>query len=276
ELLQEIRKQSGHEYFQLPRPYNILCRASQEGPVVILNGHEDGCDGIIIPHPTSEPVHVALPNVTLALLIAHQRDLAQLLSHCNVRTRGDSVSTRLFGNQEGFKSRKTEECFSDLLTWIWVNIVDPVYRVLASHGIHSGRLWWLPTGSFAGLPLHACPPTDQFIHSYTATLGSLLDTQAKKRASVPYKVGVVGVTHTGPGNMNYLKGVEQEVKRISSVIEDHHLECLEGEQTTPDAVKNQLQNCSWVHLACHGIQDLKEPIKSHLLLYDGVLELESI
>ncbi|KAJ7785152.1 hypothetical protein DFH07DRAFT_763759 [Mycena maculata] len=268
QLLQEIRKQPGLEYFLLPRPYNVLCKASQEGPVVILNSHEDGCDGIIIPNPMADPVAVALPNVTLALLKAQQDDLKQLLSRCNVRTRGESVSTRLFGHREGFKSRKIEECFSDLLTWLWENIVDRVYEVLASLDIHNGRLWWLLTGSFTGLPLHACPPTNQFIHSYTATLGSLLEAREKTTATVPHKIGVVGVTHTGPGNMHYLKGVAVEVKMISSVIKDPNLECLEGENATPDAVKSQLQNCSWVHLACHGVQDLNEPTQSHLLLYN--------
>ncbi|KAJ7751785.1 CHAT domain-containing protein, partial [Mycena maculata] len=202
--------------------------------------------------------------------------LEQLLNRCNARTRGDSVSTRLFSHREGFRYWKIEECFSELLTWLWDNVVDPAYQVLASHGIHSGRLWWLPTGSFTGLPLHACSPTNQFIHSYTSTLGSLLEARIVRTASVPYKVGVVGVTHTGPGNSYYLKGVELEVEKISSVIMEPNLECLEGEQATPDAVKNLLQNCSWVHLACHGKQNLREPIKTHLSLYNGMLELETI
>ncbi|KAJ7897782.1 CHAT domain-containing protein, partial [Mycena leptocephala] len=138
------------------------------------------------------------------------------------------------------------------------------------------RLWWLPTGSFTGLPLHACPPTNQFIHSYTATLGSLLQSQAQKPANITLKVGVVGVTHTGPGGRNYLKGVEEEVEKICSIIKSPNRECVVGIQATPDAVKHQLQNCSWVHLACHGTQDLIEPTKSRLLLYDGELELETI
>ncbi|KAJ6569727.1 hypothetical protein DFH09DRAFT_917738, partial [Mycena vulgaris] len=37
-----------------------------------------------------------------------------------------------------------------------------------------------------------------------------------------------------------------------------------------------LQDCSRLHLACHGKQDLLKPTKSHLLLYRGVLELEAI
>ncbi|KAJ7745917.1 CHAT domain-containing protein [Mycena maculata] len=276
ELLQAIRKLPGFEHFLLPQPYKILCRASQGGPVVILNSHENGCDGIIILNPMSDPVHVPLSNVTLHLLKLHQDDLKELLSYCNVRTRGESVSTRVFGGREGFRSRNIEEHFTDLLIWLWNNVVEPIYQALASHDIHKGRLWWLPSGSFTGLPLHACPPTDQFIHSYTATLGSLLAAQAKKPSITQQKVGVVGVTHTGLHGENYLKGVEQEVQKIFSVIKDPSLEYLKGEQATPAAVQNQLQTCSWVHLACHGTQDVIEPTKSRLLLYNGVLELETI
>ncbi|KAJ6559933.1 CHAT domain-containing protein [Mycena capillaripes] len=276
QLLEDIRKQPGHKYFLKPKPYSVLRRVSRGGPVVILNSHKDGCDGIIILNPTSDPVHIVLPNVTLELLKSQQTVLKQLLGRCNVRTRGDSVSTRLFGGRQGFTSKTIEESFEDMLSWLYKNVVDPVYQLLASNGVHNGRLWWLPTGSFTGLPLHACAPTNQFIHSYTATLGSLLEAQDKKPSMKPYKVGVVGVTHTGLGRMNYLQGVKQEVQNICSIIQSSNLECLNGQQATPDAVKDQLQNCSWVHLACHGIQDLVEPTKSRLLLYDGVLELETI
>jgi CHAT domain-containing protein len=126
-----------------------------------------------------------------------------------------------------------------------------------------------------GLPFHACPPNNQFIHSYTVTLGSLLEDQKKSSLNSP-TVGVVGVTHTGPAGANSLKGVAQEVKEILSVIPKPQVECVEGQQATVDAVKFQLQHCSWLHLACHGKQDLVEPTRSHLLLYGGSLELETI
>ncbi|KAJ7724723.1 CHAT domain-containing protein [Mycena maculata] len=233
ELLQIICKQPGLQHFLLPPPYRVLCHASQQGPVVMLNSHKDGCDGIIILNPMSDPVHVAFPNASLK---SQQSTLKKLLNRCDVRTHGESVS----------------------------------------HGIHNGRLWWLLSGSFIGLPLHACPPTNEFIHSYTATLGSLLAAQAKNPSNTHYKLGVVGVIHTGPGGVNYLKGVKQEVDKICSVIKVPKLVCLKGDQATPDAVKAQLQSCSWVHLACHGVQDLREPTKSRLLLYGRVLELGTI
>ncbi|KAJ6580493.1 CHAT domain-containing protein [Mycena vulgaris] len=273
-LLEEIRKQPGLEYFLLPKPYKALAHASQGGPVVILNSHHDRCDGIIILDPASNPVHVSLPNVTLALLKLQQEALKQLPGRSNVRTHEESASDRLIGRHELFVSKTLEEFFTELLTWLYANVVAPIYQVLELHGIHNGRLWWLPTGALTGLPLHACPPTNQFVHSYTATLGSLLDAYSKK-SSTPPKVGVVGATHTGSG-AHRLSGVEKEVKKILFIIKTCPVECLEGHEATPHAVKLQLQDCSWVHLACHGKQDLLEPTKSHLLLYQGVLELETI
>ncbi|KAF8164171.1 CHAT domain-containing protein [Mycena galopus ATCC 62051] len=274
-LLEEIRKQPGLEYFLCPKPYSALSYASQGGPVVILNSHKSNCDGIILPDPTSEPVHVPLPSIKLDMLQSQQVILKQLLGPLNVRIRGESDSSRLFGAHEQFTSKPSKECFADLLTWLWVHIVGPVYQVLDSLGIHNGRIWWLPMGAFTGLPFHACPPTDTFIHSYTATLGSLLDAYTKKPSGTQDRFGIVGVTQTGPGE-NYLGGVEQEVRKIQSIIKSCPVKCLDGHQATVDAVKLQLQDCSWMHLACHGKQDSLDATKSCLRLYRGDLELDTI
>jgi CHAT domain-containing protein len=37
-----------------------------------------------------------------------------------------------------------------------------------------------------------------------------------------------------------------------------------------------MQDCNWLHLACHGVQKPKEPTKSALILQDGHLTLEEI
>ncbi|KAJ7672091.1 CHAT domain-containing protein, partial [Mycena rosella] len=51
---------------------------------------------------------------------------------------------------------------------------------------------------------------------------------------------------------------------------------LVGEQETVDAVQNQLKNCSWIHLAYHGEQNMHDPPRSCLRLYKGTLELGAI
>ncbi|KAJ7722432.1 CHAT domain-containing protein, partial [Mycena maculata] len=292
-LLRQIRKQPGHEYFLLSKPFADLRLSSKRGHIVILNSHPDSCDGIIILGPSSEPVHLKI-NVTVEELKFKQNSLEELLSRCNVRFRGESESSRLVGQQELYSSKSSQECFSDLLEWLWIRVVEPVYKILASvsnlsfpgltpsnhcsctqHGFLSGRLWWLPTGAFTSLPLHACAPSDQFIHSYTATLGSLVDSN-RRAFNTQTRLGVVGVSQTDSRGANYLKGVAEEVDSVVSIVPKSQVECLQDQQATPAAVQAQLQSCSWLHLACHGKQDLFEPTKSHLLLYGGTLELETI
>ncbi|KAJ7677112.1 CHAT domain-containing protein [Mycena polygramma] len=272
-MLDDIRKTPGCEDFLFQKPYNVLCGASQGGPVVILTSHPKQCTAIIIQNPTTQPFHVPLPNTTLALLKSQQASLKLLLGRCNVRSRGQP---RLFGRPEGASSKPVPECFDAILTWLWTNIVDPVYQALKSCGISTGRLWWLPTGAFTGLPLHASPPTDEFIHSYTTTLASLLDAYAKK-PRIPPKLAVVGVTHTDSKGSDYLRGVDEEVKNIMSIVKEPPVHCLLGKNATVDTVKDELQQCSWVHLGCHGIQSPGDPaVKSHLKLYEGDLDLETI
>jgi CHAT domain-containing protein len=95
-------------------------------------------------------------------------------------------------------------------------------------------------------------------------------------SNVPYKLGVIGISFTNSSHANYLKGVDLEVKNILSVVPESYVKCITDQQATPDAVKAQLQKYSWFHLACHGMQDLSEPTKSHLLLYEDTLELATI
>jgi hypothetical protein len=125
-LLEDIRKQPGFEFFLLPKSYDHLCHASQGGPVVILSSHQDYCDGIIIPNPTSDPVHVPLPNATLQLLKSQGQTLKELLGHCNVRHRGQSLASGNFGQHEDL----TQKSFKEILDWLWLHVLNPIYQVL--------------------------------------------------------------------------------------------------------------------------------------------------
>jgi CHAT domain-containing protein len=51
---------------------------------------------------------------------------------------------------------------------------------------------------------------------------------------------------------------------------------LEGAEATTDKVKTEMKAHNWVHFACHGIQDISDPLKSGVYLYDGRLELLEI
>ncbi|KAJ6540119.1 CHAT domain-containing protein [Mycena vulgaris] len=273
-LLAEIRKRPDFENFLLPKSYSVLRKAAENGPLIILNAHKNRCDCIILLNPASDPLHVQLPDVTAAGL-EHQKEILKgLLSRCNVRSR-DSDSTRLFAGREGSQSKSVHESFEEMLAWLWKNVVGLIYQALENNNLFDGRVWWCPTGAFTGLPLHAAAQSDQFISSYTATISALLEAQSSPESEFP-KLGLVGVTHSGGRWQAALPGVKKEIDVVSALAGSHLSKSLVGDQATVDAVTKQLQNCEWVHLACHGKQDLLDPPKSCLQLYGGTLELETI
>ncbi|KAJ7280595.1 CHAT domain-containing protein [Mycena rebaudengoi] len=287
-LINEIWSRPGLENFLRPKPYRDLCQASQHGPIVVLNSHHDHCDSIILLNPTSDPLHLPLPSVSVHHLKAQKSLLRDLVKGRNVRSR-ELPQARLYGYQEGI-----EVGLDGYLSWVWTCIVQPIYVALNAvssthlvkcviihwflqNGITSGRLWWCPTGDFTGLPLHAADSADTFIQSYTPTLGALLEANSKTPSIDPPLIGLVGVTHTGPRRDQELPGVEEEITVIGSIARKRYqVQSLIGENTTVDSVKQALNDCAWMHLACHGEQNIIEPPKSCLQLYGGTLELETI
>jgi CHAT domain-containing protein len=51
---------------------------------------------------------------------------------------------------------------------------------------------------------------------------------------------------------------------------------LEDSKATKENVKAEMKSHSWAHFACHGVQDVQEPLESSLCLHDGHLELLEI
>ncbi|KAJ7229878.1 CHAT domain-containing protein [Mycena pura] len=273
-LLEKIRVCSGFENFLRPMSYDDISRACRNGPVIVLNAGSRRCDALILRRPRAEPIHIPLPEVSSENLEQQRSTLLKVLRHCNARTR-EVQSSRLFGRREGLSSKSTAEYFEDILNWLWKSVISPLLQVLESDEYAEGRIWWCLTGAFVGLPVHAASKSDKFIHSYTSTLGALNDGYLRNSSAIP-TVGVVGVTHSRKASEGILPGVEQEVKVIKSIVGQSKIHSLVGSQATMVAVKIALQQCSWIHLACHGKQDLVDPPKSRLQLYEGNLELEAI
>jgi tetratricopeptide (TPR) repeat protein len=128
-LIANIRRQPGNESFLRPQPYKHLRQASKNGPIVILNSHFNHFDALIILHSEPRPLHIPLPDVTVEKLRYQKSLLKDVLKSCNVRSR-ESESTRLFGSRESFTLKPTQECFEDLLSWLWACVVSCIYKAL--------------------------------------------------------------------------------------------------------------------------------------------------
>jgi CHAT domain-containing protein len=129
------------------------------------------------------------------------------------------------------------------------------------------------------MPVHAAGIYDDhsanfvsnyIISSYTPTLTALLSRPRAKTAL--FKMSVV-IEPDAPG-CSRLPGTEEELSRIRQWVPHTWLTVLSSPSI--QKVAEHLQPSSLIHFACHGIQDLKNPLDSGLILSDGPLKVSNI
>lgn len=74
-----------------------------------------------------------------------------------------------------------------------------------------------------------------------------------------------------------LPKTEEEIAKIQTHASGLSVISLGGSKATVDSVAKGMQDCTWIHLACHGVQRVDDPLKSALILHEGKhLELREI
>ncbi|KAJ3476426.1 hypothetical protein NLI96_g11167 [Meripilus lineatus] len=145
------------------------------------------------------------------------------------------------------------------------------------------RIWWCCVGEFSFMPIHAAgiykgemctSVSDYFISSYTPTIKALL--RARER-SLPTGCKVLTVAQPNPGaSMIKLPSVKDELQKILEIVPHNNLIPLgnsekpdpDGKDTTVENVVSKLPDANILHIACHGVQDKKDPLKSGFILAD--------
>lgn len=146
------------------------------------------------------------------------------------------------------------------------------------------RIWWCCLGEFSFLPIHAAgiyrgnSPTclsDFFVSSYTPSLGALIDA---RKCPIPKELKVLAAAQSTPGGTwNPLTNVVSELEEIGKIVPPENLVYLAGndqldftgEHTSVQNVLEKLPEASVLHLACHGEQDMHNPVKSGFILANG-------
>ncbi|KAJ7024631.1 CHAT domain-containing protein, partial [Mycena alexandri] len=246
--LEAVRKLKDFDDFLLPKSISNLRKASSNGPVILLNAADSGCDALVV---TQDDVkHIPLPDISI--------ETTQRL--------GDILRTAL--SLHGARSDTLQALLQPIPT-------NPRLKAKQEDKDIHTRIWWCPTGSLAVLPIHAAgiyegdnpeSLSDYTISSYTPTL----DHDPKMLAVIQPEM---------PGDRCFdLPFTLEELCMIEQHVPRTRLTRLgtKEEPTSVGRVLSFLPDASFVHFACHGSQDLENPLESALLLGDGDLKVSKI
>ncbi|KAG9078681.1 hypothetical protein FRC06_008244, partial [Ceratobasidium sp. 370] len=142
------------------------------------------------------------------------------------------------------------------------------------------HITWCATGPLAFLPIHAAgyyddPPSrvfDYVVSSYTPTLSAML---ASHRTPTEFR-GILAVGQANTAGCTPLPGTVAELEAISAQAGSVCYTQIDGENATREAILAGMETHDWVHLACHGSQNIADPTKSAFHLHDGTLDLATI
>jgi CHAT domain-containing protein/tetratricopeptide (TPR) repeat protein len=263
-VVTDIRNLPGVSRFLLPSLFPDLQCAASGGPVIVVNASQYSCDALIV-FLDRDPVHIPLQ-------ITQQdvRDLSTELHTLTARTKSANVTKDL----------------ASFLRKLWDQIVSPIVDFLQTTYPRQSRIWWCPTAEFSVLPLHAAGPYRKgqrnlphlYISSYTPTLSALI--RARRRdpsnsATAQKRFIAIGQAKAAGESELLSVGAELDAirQRVDGLATFTH---IDGEESCTPKVVDALGKNEWVHLACHGLPNPKQPFESAFALHDGHLTIQRL
>ncbi|KAF7344196.1 hypothetical protein MVEN_01710100 [Mycena venus] len=265
QLLEKIRSLDGFSRFLLPKPISELLGAARMGPVVILNSSDISCDALaLMPGLYCQVLHIPLPQLTPQDAAGLAYSISNLVKYAG---RGE----RLSGVREG--ESPAEEDFARILSELWLKVMRPILDELGiKTPVHRNHPRLYGDEETFGSKL-----SDFVISSYTPSLTALNEGfQAfSEHQRLPQLLAVAEPSALGAG---HIPGTQEEIGHIQRLAEGKlPLSVLAPTMATVDRVEREMKSSSWVHFACHGVQDLSHPTESALLLAgDSRLTLSKI
>ncbi|KAG0707083.1 CHAT domain-containing protein [Suillus ampliporus] len=264
-VISRIRMLPDFSRFLLPPLFSDLQKAAEDGPVIIVNSSRYSCDALII-MIDQDPVHVSL-DITRA-------EVSELSSTFQSLTRHAGSSDH---------EMELNDIVS-VLRELWDRIVGPILQVLRKIIPRGSRIWWCPTAEFTLLPLHAAGPYEPkshnfphfYISSYTPTLTALIRArqQASRDASVQHFVAIGQARPDGGKELPYVAAeLDLVAQRVAPFLP---FTSLADSHATVQGACEALRQKQWIHLACHGMPDRKQPFESSFAMRDGPLTIKNI
>ncbi|TEB25848.1 hypothetical protein FA13DRAFT_1896393 [Coprinellus micaceus] len=304
-LLTRVRDIPGFESFLQPlRCSTILRHLPESGPVVVWSYlfchlYSTQCDAIVLLAGLYDPLHVKLPDFSLAKARQYRHDLnTQLCSHHPHARQPETIVTEYWKTCEGAAGRYGRKPGAGtsgihlVLRNLWNEVVKPILDVLSlrlddSSQVPLTRIWWCPTGPLSFLPLHAAGVyegphwesiMDYAVSSYTPTVTSLTQRVSnrfsiREDVSGLFLVAQPEVPHAAP-----IPGTTKEVGSIHDMAVRNGIRSmrLDRENASATSCPDFMEQFSSIHLACHASQNASNPLQSRFLFHDGHLTLNTI
>ncbi|KIM85774.1 hypothetical protein PILCRDRAFT_776987 [Piloderma croceum F 1598] len=283
-LVKRARAILGFEDFLRPKKLGQLCSAANAGPVVVVNVHKQHCNALVLMPGLDEVMHIPLHGFSYEKGQELCQSLNRLLSNAGVHVQ-DLRGPRLVATHQ-------DRSFQHVLLILWSCIVKPVLDGLAFSvsssllGGSSSYLVWCATGPLVFLPIHAAgiydksAPgdniSDYVVSSYTPTLNAIINATQSRELLQKFQ-GLLAISLPNTPKQSLLPNTTMEMTHIKHhALDKFVVYPLEGSVASVKSVIEGMESRSWVHLACHAVQNRVEPTKSAFCLHDRHLELSTI
>ncbi|CAE6429600.1 unnamed protein product [Rhizoctonia solani] len=283
EVVLQIRNVPGYESFLQTPSVQSLCQAANNGPVVMIVASEkhEACYAILIFGPSVSDIQ----SMKLPLTIPKAEELSKRFStnlfSAHLRKANTGTDYLQHEAERGVKQKGkvSSECPKlgsyAVLKELWELVMQPVIELVETHSPASCKdgsllhIWLIVAGILSSLPLHAagiyepdgttvnrCCVLDRVICSYAPSLSALNRKPPSELLSETKLFAFGG----GQG----LSAASREVEAVRSICSPKMTVSVASAHATPEGIKKEMQNAHIVHFACHGTQDLANPLRSRL------------
>ncbi|KAG1730607.1 CHAT domain-containing protein [Suillus lakei] len=248
DVVSRIRMLPDFSRFLLPPLFSDLQKAAEEGPTIIVNASQYGCDALII-LKAQDPVHVPL-------VVA--------------RTEVSELSSEFQSLAEQFGSSDHQHKLVGILRKLWDYIVDPVVQTLRKSKVHPGSRICRTLREEERQLSHI------YISSYTPTLATLVRARRHvSRDASPQHFVAIG--QDNPERGKELRCIAPELAVIAQhVAPVVSFTSLTDSHATVQRASEALSRNQWVHLACHGMPNRQQPFESSFAMRDGPLMIKDL
>jgi hypothetical protein len=122
DILNEIRMKPGFENFLLPIRFAQLAPAADDGPVVMINVHQQRCDALILKPGDLNVIAVPLTNCSFEDISTLRTKLRLILKRAGRNSRKPRPDYESVDNDK--------IVFEEILYYLWSSVVQPVWRPL--------------------------------------------------------------------------------------------------------------------------------------------------